>query len=120
MYGGAGVYWALYDLGESVSTVDWYNTSAWRKRRQGQLTSHPLCWMCQQMGYVTPATVADHVVPHRGDRELFWRGELASLCKYHHDSTKQAEEIRGYSIAIGEDGMPVDSRHPARAYTRGD
>jgi len=36
-----------------------------------------------------------------------------SLCKRCHDSTKQAEEKRGYSIHVDEDGWPVDPNHPA-------
>ena len=41
------------------------------------------------------ATLADHVVPHRGDYALFWFGELQSLCKACHDIKKQRVERRG-------------------------
>jgi 5-methylcytosine-specific restriction protein A len=41
---------------------------------------------------MTPATVVDHIVPHRGNQKLFWdRKNWQSLCKTHHDR-KTAQE----------------------------
>lgn len=68
--------------------------------------------MCQALGVLTPATVADHVTPHRQDQTLFWQGELQSLCKYHHDSAKQSEEKLGYAKGVDVSGNPVDPNHP--------
>ena len=49
---------------------------------------------CQAAGRVVPATVVDHVVPHRGDPVLFWdEGNWARLCKRCHDA-KTAREGR--------------------------
>jgi 5-methylcytosine-specific restriction protein A len=48
--------------------------------------------MCASEGIIRPARHADHIVPHRGDYEKFWSGELQSLCDTHHNSVKQAEE----------------------------
>jgi 5-methylcytosine-specific restriction enzyme A len=70
----------------------WYSTAAWRKRRAHQLTIEPLCRMCLAEGRTTPATVADHVVPHRGNPGLFWQGELQSLCATCHSRFKQSQE----------------------------
>ncbi|MEG0049160.1 MAG: HNH endonuclease signature motif containing protein [Clostridia bacterium] len=37
-------------------------------------------------GRLTFATVVDHIVPHRGDGELFWHKEnWQPLCKDCHD-----------------------------------
>jgi 5-methylcytosine-specific restriction endonuclease McrA len=36
--------------------------------------------------------VADHVVPHRGNRKSFEEGELQSLCARHH-SVKTARGL---------------------------
>lgn len=47
--------------------------------------------MCKAKGLVTLATVADHIVPHRGDRALFM-GALQSLCVPCHSVDKQREE----------------------------
>ena len=62
-----------------------YNAE-WRKARSKFLKQHPLCVHCQAEGRITPATVVDHVLPHRGDRRLFWdRTNWQPLCKDHHD-----------------------------------
>lgn len=93
----------------------WYNQARWKGphgRRAEQLEREPLCRMCSAAGRTTAATVADHVVPHKGDARLFWDGELQSLCGPHHDSTKQAEEKRGYTVGCDAEGRPLDPRHP--------
>ena len=44
----------------------------WRRARKRFLQRHPLC--------------ADHIVPHRGDRALFWdEKNWQPLCKSCHD-----------------------------------
>jgi len=68
--------------------------------------------MCDARGVTTAATVADHIIPHRGDLNLFWNGKLQSLCKPHHDSTKQAQERAGYMKGSATDGRPIDPSHP--------
>ena len=40
----------------------------WRRARAAFLAQHPLCAACRAQGRVVPATVVDHVVPHRGDQ----------------------------------------------------
>ena len=58
----------------------------WRKARKAFLTRHPLCAECLKNGTLTPATVVDHIVPHRGDRALFWNEQnWQPLCKDCHD-----------------------------------
>lgn len=62
-----------------------YN-AAWRRAREIYLARNPLCVMCAREGRLTPATVVDHIIPHRGDSELFWNtANWQSLCKKHHD-----------------------------------
>ena len=57
----------------------------WRKARKAFLQAHPLCVECMKAGRLTPATVVDHVVPHRGDVKLFWdEGNWQALCKACH------------------------------------
>jgi 5-methylcytosine-specific restriction protein A len=89
-----------------------YKTARWDRRRRHQLSREPLCKYCLAAGRTEMATVVDHVVPHRGDPELFWNSELQSLCESHHNSSKQSEELRGYAAQVGMDGVPVDPRHP--------
>ena len=88
-----------------------YNNRAWRTRRAELLMVEPLCRYCARQGRVTAATVADHVVPHRGDLDLFG-GELQPLCAACHSSAKQREENGGYSGAVDLDGYPIDPAHP--------
>ncbi len=58
----------------------------WDKARKGYLIKHPLCVECVKEGRYTPATVVDHIKPHRGNKQLFWdRDNWQSLCKQHHD-----------------------------------
>lgn len=63
-------------------------SSRWRKAREAYLRAHPLC-MCDQcaaLGRVLPATVVDHVVPHRGDQRLFWdQRNWQAMSKPCHD-----------------------------------
>lgn len=60
----------------------------WREARTAYLVKHPTCTMCEQ-----PATVVDHVIPHKGNMRLFWdRSNWQALCQHHHNSTKQRAE----------------------------
>ena len=37
----------------------------WARARAAYLVKHPLCVMCSKLGRVEPATVVDHIEPHR-------------------------------------------------------
>ncbi|SUO95242.1 HNH endonuclease [Suttonella ornithocola] len=82
----------------------------WRKAREHYLSHHPLCVYCQREGRITPATVVDHIIPHKGDARLFWdKTNWQSLCKHCHDSIKQREE--NSKIGCNEKGFPLDPNH---------
>ena len=98
----------------------WYALPRWIRRSKAQRQREPLCAECLRRGLVTPASVADHIVPHKGDVNKFWLGKLQSLCHECHSIWKQREEVRGYSTEIGIDGFPVDRAHPAYAFQIGD
>ena len=69
----------------------------WRWAAKCFLDKYPLCGMrpgnrppvmsqCYEQGLTTAATVVDHVVPHRGDQQIFWaevdrRPPLARIVK---------------------------------------
>jgi 5-methylcytosine-specific restriction endonuclease McrA len=93
-----------------------HGTMRWRRVAKYQLRDHPLCAFCLKRGRVTPASVADHIEPHKGDQDLFWNGALQSLCKLCHDSAKAQQEKRGYCTDIGMDGWPIDPLHPANSH----
>lgn len=85
----------------------WYRTPRWRQIKADQLLRQPYCRFCADMGRHTKATICDHVEPHRGDEAKFWSGPFQSLCKTHHDATKQRMERGRQVTTIGEDGWPV-------------
>ncbi|NMB34825.1 MAG: HNH endonuclease [Firmicutes bacterium] len=65
-----------------------------RRLRKRVLLKHPLCAECKRQGRVTKATVVDHIIPHKGNPELFWdENNLQALCKPCHD-LKTAREGR--------------------------
>ena len=58
----------------------------WRTARERFLRRNPLCVECLERGKIVPATVVDHIVPHRGDQRLFWDEQnWQPLCKACHD-----------------------------------
>ena len=69
---------------QSESPERWRGSAAergygadWRKARRRFLLKR---------GVLTPATVVDHIVPHRGDQRLFWdESNWQPLCKQCHD-----------------------------------
>ena len=87
--------------------------SNWRKVRKFILFQEPLCRFCKKNGRVEAATVVDHITPieKRPDLRLE-ASNLQPLCKPCHDREKQSQDKRGYSVRVGNDGWPVDSRHP--------
>lgn len=89
----------------------------WQKARAAHLAIKPFCVYCLRQagiddssdnvaiglacaarGLALPlANVVDHIVPHRGDKWLFWaRTNWQSLCKFHHSGDKQLEERLHY------------------------
>lgn len=84
----------------------------WERARAVFLRAHPLCRLCEQVGRTTVATVVDHIIPHRGDRDLFWdRKNWAPLCATCHNSAKQRQEKSGTLQGCDEAGVPLDPGH---------
>ena len=105
--------WALYTMskGNNREWRSWYGRP-WRRLRDAHLAKAPLCAFCEAIGRVTAATVADHKVPHKGDKTLFLDpNNLQSLCKPCHDRHKQAQEKGGNVRGCDIDGVPVDGGH---------
>jgi len=79
----------------------WKKTARWQKLRLAILKRDS--WTCQKTGvslvgkYPAPTSpVADHIIPHRGDPDLFWDpANLQAVSKKYHDTTKQSLEARG-------------------------
>lgn len=75
-----------------------YN-SRWQKASKRFLAKHPVCVRCERIGKLTPATVVDHIKPHRGDKVLFWNeSNWQPLCKKCHDrKTRTMDQHQEYS-----------------------
>lgn len=89
-----------------------YNLSAWQALRIRQLTKEPFCRYCEAQGRIVPATIVNHIKPHKGDKVLFFAStNVESVCKQHHDSAIQSFERTGRMRGNGLDGFPLDGNH---------
>lgn len=65
-------------------------TAEWERESKAFLKECPACRRCG-----APATLVDHIQPHKGNQRLFWnRANWQPLCRPCHNSAKQAEERR--------------------------
>lgn len=79
-------------------------TKRWSKASKAFRLQYPLCGMrpnneppvmsrCYLENRTTPATLVDHVIPHRGDELLFWdETNWQSLCDCCHSSKTASED----------------------------
>lgn len=64
----------------------------WAQASKRHRAEHPLCAECERKGRTEPAVCVDHVIPHRGNVELFWdESNWESLCRTCH----QTKTLRG-------------------------
>jgi len=70
----------------------------WHKARKQYLRDHPVCVRCGNL-----ATDVDHVIPHRGDLNLFWdQGNWQALCGLcHRQKTAREDGAFGNPRGIG-------------------
>lgn len=82
--------------GERGRSGEWhglYYTTRWREMRAVQLITEPYCRECGRHGVRVPATDVDHIVPHRGNKRLFYDAtNLQSLCHSCHSRKTIAEQ----------------------------
>lgn len=75
-----------------------YNDRRWRGvhgLRAQILREQPLCVLCEAQGRVTLASVADHVIPHRGNAQLaFDRTNVRALCAPCHGRVTAEATLR--------------------------
>lgn len=72
----------------------------WQQARKGFLAKHQLCVACLADGLVVASTDVDHIIPHKGDKDLFWtRSNWQALCHPCH-SRKTATEDGGWGNTI--------------------
>ncbi len=67
-------------------------TGMWERARKFFLSKNPLCVKCEEQGILTPANEVDHIIPHRGNQNLFWdQANWQSLCKSCHSKKTRKE-----------------------------
>ena len=78
--------------------------SRWHKASRRFLHENPLCAECLKAGRIRAVEVTDHVVPHKGDMELFWdRAKWQALCSRCHNRKTAREDGRwGYQSSYGK------------------
>ena len=111
-----------YDLRRATAKPwrRWYKLKAWKLKAKAQLQRIPWCEPCRALKRSRPATVANHVIPHRGDPWLFWHGALESACVDCHNQAIQKAEVQGFRVdAVDADGWPADPDHPFNRPRRG-
>ena len=65
-----------------------YQSRLWKKMRMHVLGTNPICAACG----IQAATDLDHIIPHQGDRNLFFDiANVQPLCKECHRSKTAAE-----------------------------
>ena len=81
--------------GKSGQYHSMYESQEWRKRRAQFLKKYPRCFVCG-----APATIADHIIPHRGDLTLFYDdNNLQPMCQSCH-SRKTMKENNNFHKEI--------------------
>lgn len=81
-------------------------TTAWDRAAKGHLARQPLCIYCAMGAWGEPprdtaATCVDHLIPHGGDQDIFWRkADWISCCDACHSGPKQRAERRTAHLQI--------------------
>src|SRR5262245_25859599 len=89
-------------------------STRWDKESRWFRQKHPLCVECRKHGRVTASAVVDHIIPHHGNKGLFWdKNNWQALCIRCHNKHKRGVELRGFDHAVGIDGWPTHPEHPA-------
>ena len=77
---------------ERVKTAERGYDARWRRARLYYLRRHPWCVECDKHGLHVFAEHLDHIVPHKGSKELFWDETnwqgLCAVC-HGHKSAKE-------------------------------
>lgn len=77
----------------------------WQQTSKGFLRAHPLCQCpeCKEGAIrLLPSQVVDHIIPHKGDMDLFWdRNNWQAMAKVCHDK-KTAREDGGFGRPISQ------------------
>lgn len=98
--------------GASGAYHSWYSKVVWTQElRPAQLLREPFCRVCAAKGWRTPATVVDHVIPFRGDWDLFVSRPITRACA----SSTTTRRPPGNKQKAGGKGASLDGAPPRKA-----
>lgn len=73
-----------------------YRSALWKRLRKSTMMKYPLCVRCLSYGLTRKTEHIDHVIPHRGNSQLFTdTSNLQGLCHSCH-SYKTNRERKGH------------------------
>lgn len=90
----------------------------WTKYRKWFLNQieNVLCRTCLAVGQETAAAVVDHIIPHKGNQDLFWdTSNHQPLCVECHNR-KTAAEGGGFGRGIKTEKTGNHGQHSAKGY----
>lgn len=100
---GLEASWGRRTMPERKRSRAWhglYASARWRRESREFLSEFPYCAVCGQ-----PASVVDHIVPHRGDESIFFdRRNWQPLCHAHHGAKTMRENDFFRKKTNGEGG----------------
>lgn len=72
-----------------------YNDAAWVRAARAFKASHPFCVNAHRLlGCTLVTELVDHIVPHRGDTQLFWdMANWQPMCRHCHAIKTAAETL---------------------------
>jgi 5-methylcytosine-specific restriction protein A len=77
-----------YDKHRGTSAQRGYDWR-WRKSRSHFLMRYPICVSCGRV-----AEVVDHIIPHKGDKQLFWsQDNWQPMCTSCHNAKTAREDM---------------------------
>jgi 5-methylcytosine-specific restriction enzyme A len=83
---------------------------SWKAAAARFKRAHPHCLGCAALNRKVATVVVDHVVPHKGDQELFWNASMwQPSCRWHHDVVKKKLEYLFLQGTIAAGALWLDS-----------
>jgi 5-methylcytosine-specific restriction endonuclease McrA len=86
----------------------------WKRASFQFRRANPLCLGCRAIGVKTKATLVDHIIPHRGDRERFWNPHNMQPCCIACHGIKAMLEDQWRRGLLPDSALRLDSKAAVR------
>lgn len=91
--------WRRGDDRRGSSTARGYGYR-WQRTSKGWLRSRALCVANEANGFIVPADLVDHIIPHKGDMKLFW--DPSNWQSLSHDAHRRIKAVLEHRWEMGE------------------